>query len=308
MPDEEKTPEQIPWAERTKVTWLGNFVGLEHVWRPASGEGTKTTADVYGKDFEWSVTVDAKAEIRNYMSLDESLTNDIQAFWEEDKELHYSSSFRDRIMRWLRGGVERKTRKGPKEWSPRKKGRERVGKLTSEYGYGNTYNEDSSYWRGGEVFEYAHIETEDGEEGAVILWSRSGSPMGSYSLPEVWLGGFSEAMSMLEEGDPHSYETFLRWNENFENGFMWAWEKLGVFEDWDEHVTRLQDNQVRGVLKAIEKDPSILLPESVEKILENFEDFPKEIQKAVRWLMTNKRRELEKALGQKLLWEDIYGE
>jgi hypothetical protein len=309
VPEEKKTLDQIPWAERVKVIHQSDLsITLERVWEDAQGNKDTTSADVWHKDFEWSVTLDARAMIRDYMSIDDRMTKDIQAFWEEDKERHYSSTFRDRIMRWLRGGGERhQIRKGPKEWSPRNKRRDRVGKLTNEYGYGNTYNEDPAYWWGDEVFEYAHIDIEDEGEGAVILWSRGGSPMGSYTLPEVWTGGFSEAMSMMSEGDPWSVETFQHWNKTFENAFLWSWHKLGVFEDL-EQIEDLDDRHVKQVLGAIEQDPSILLPESVEQILQKFDEFPDQIQKAVNWLMRNHRRDLEKALGQKLIWGDLYAE
>lgn len=308
MPEAEKTPDQIPWTERTKVTHLSDTSAwFEQARRQGTG---RTTAECFSKDFEWSVTLDSKSDIESYMDLDERLTKSIQDFWEVDKEEHYSSSFQDRILRWLKGGGRQgKVKLGPKEWRPHRKGHGPVGKLTDEYGYGNTYNEDNTYYWG-DMFEFAHIETEEGEEGAVILWNTSGGPMGGYTLPEVWLGTFSDFMLLQSEYEPYSYETFLNWNANFENAFMWGFEKLGYFDDWDEHVIDFSDSRVQGVLEAIEKDPSILLPESVQKILDRFEDFPKEIQKAVQWLMANKRREIEKALGQQLLWKEgeLYGD
>lgn len=309
MAEEEKAPDQIPWAERTKVTHLSDFSAwLEQTWTRANEKPGKTTAEAFAKNFEWSASIDSRADIVSWMDLDERLTKGIQDFWEMDRDEHYSSSFQDRILRWL-GGGDIKLKKvvvGPKEWRPNsKKKRKKVGNVTDEYGYGNTYNDDPAYWWG-DMFEYAHIETEDGEEGAVILWNTSGGPMGGYTIPEVWLGSFGEFMTSQSEYDPSSYETFLHWNRNFENAFMWAFEKLGYFDDWDGHVEDPIDPRVDGVLEAIEEDPSILLPESVEKILFKFDEFPKQIQKAVRWLMGNKRRELEAALGQKLIWGDLY--
>ncbi len=312
MPPREKPPEQIPWAADTKVSSLSDFSAwFEQTWRDRKGNEAKSTAEVYAKDFEWSVTLDSRADILDHMDLDKSLTRSIQEFWDEDKEEHYTSSFRDRIERWLKGGSRRGVvRLGPKEWRPERKNRGPVGELIEDYGYGygNTYNEDPAFWWG-DMFEYASVKFEDGEEGAIILWNTSGGPMGGYSMPQVYVGDFEEFMSLQSEGDPYSYETFLSYNRRFENAFMWGFEKLGVFEDWDAHILDYDDRRVRGVLQAIEEEPVILLPESVAKILENgVEEYPKEIRKAVTWLMAHKRRELEKALGQKLLWEDVYGE
>jgi hypothetical protein len=305
---EEKIPDQIPWAEHVKVTHQSDLsIDLEHRWENAERNRNKTTADIFHRDFEWSISIDSMAAIKSHMTLDTRMTKDIQEFWEADKEKHYGSTYKDRIMRWLKGGIARSVRSGPKEWRPERKHHGITAKLTDTYGYANTYNEDSAYWWG-DTFEFAHFETEDGDEGAVILWNRGGGPMGSYFQPEVWMGDFEEFMSFQNEGDPWSVETFLGWNSTFENGFMWAWEKMGVFDDPDEHIEDLKDRHVKQVLDAIEKEPSILLPESVEKILLQFDEFPRQIQKAVTWLMNNHKRDLEKALGQKLIWGDLYGE
>lgn len=301
MPEEKPPPEQIPWAEHTKVTYQSDSsIDLR--------AGPVETADIWQDDFEWSVLLNPKIAIDGLMELDSRLTKDIQEFWEGDEKEHYSSPYRERILRWLRGGiVVAKHPEGPKEWRPIRKQPKIKAELTDSYGYGNTYNEDDSYYWG-DVFEYAHFETEDGDEGAVILWQGGGDPRGNYHAPMVYMGDFEDFFDSLYEHSPWDVETFLKWNSTFENGFMWAWEKMGVFDDPEGHIKRLDDKHGLQVLDAIEKDPSILLPESVEKILLKFDEFPSQIQKAVTWLMGNKRRELEKALGQKLIWGDLYRE
>lgn len=308
MPEEKPPPDQIPWAERTKVTYQSDSsIALEYTWQGRHHIQNKMTADIWHKDFEWSVSKNSKIEIEEYMELDSRLSKDIQEFWEGDQEAHYSSPYRDRIMRWLRGGmVVAQHPEGPKEWRPAKK-QPKIKADLSNYGYGNTYNEDNAYYWG-DVFEFAHFETDEGDEGAVILWQGGGDPRGNYHMPQVYLGNFEEFMDSQYEHSPWDYETFLGYNQTFENGFMWAWEKMGVFDDPDEHIDDLSDKHVKQVLEGIQKDPSILLPESVEKILLKFDEFPQQIQKAVTWLMGNKRRELEAALGQKLIWGDLYRE
>lgn len=291
----EKAVEQIPWAKATKVTTdRGNVVGLEGVER--------TTADVWRGGFEWWVLFDSEVSIKNYMSEDPARTRSIQQYFEENRH----GSFQERIEDWLKGVEKELPREGPKEWRPK---RGRIGRIIEDegYSYGNTYNDDSSYWWGS-VFEYAHVGFEDGDVGAVIVWHRGGDPRGNYHLPVVYLGRFDEFMDAQREGDPHSPDAFLRWNEFFENGFMWAWERMGVFGEPEETLEGWEtDKRFLQVSKAIRQDPSILLPESVEKIIEKFDEFPEDIQKAVRWLMGNKRREIERALGQRLIWEDLYG-
>jgi hypothetical protein len=296
---EKKEPEQIPWATNIKVKYQSDLsIALE--------KGNKiNTADIWHKDFEWSVAINSKIMVDEYMTLDDRLTGSIQKYWDSYEG---SNTYRDRIMGWLKGEARGAVlpRVGPKEWRPPSKKREKSWKL-ADYGYGNTYNEDNSYWWG-DVFEYAHFMTDEGDEGVVIMWQGGGDPRGNYYSPMVYMGNFEEFMSMQHEGDPYSVETFLHWNRIFENGFMWAWEKLGVFDDGGEQIEDMKDKHVNQVLEAIEKDPSILLPESVQKIIDRFDDFPKQIQNAVTWLMRNHRRDLEKALGQRLLWGDLYGE
>lgn len=308
MAEEKLPPEQIPWAEHAKVTYQSDSsIALEYTWQGRHHVQNKMTADVWHKDFEWSVSKNSKIEIEEYMEPNERLTKDIQEWWEEQDDKHADTNYRSRILGWLKGGIGHYSHpEGPKEWRPTRKQPKIKAKL-SQYGYGNTYNEDNSYYLG-DVFEFAHFETDDGDEGAVILWQGGGDPRGGYHMPVVYIGNFEEFMDSQYEHSPWDYETFLSYNETFENGFMWAWHKLGVFDDPEENIQDLSDEHVRQVLDAIQKDPSILLPESVEKILLKFDEFPQQIQKAVNWLMANKRRELEAALGQKLIWGDLYGE
>lgn len=306
---EEKTPDQIPWAERVKVTDQSDLsVGLEYKWQPADRLRSKWTADIWHKDFEWSVSKNSKIEIEDYMDLDPKMTNEIHEWWEEDLGKNYGQTYKDRVLRYLQGGVreQRRLPVGPKEWSPGKKRIKIKAELTDTYGYGNTYNEDPAHWWG-DVFEFGHFTTAEGDEGAVILWQGGGDPRGNYHTPQVYLGQFEDFMDSQYEHSPWDVETFLRYNGAFENGFMWAWEKMGVFDGPEEKIADLNDRHVKQALGAIQKDPSILLPESVQKIIEKFDEFPSQIQKAVTWLMGNKRRELEKALGQKLIWGDLYG-
>lgn len=294
---EAKIPEQIPWAERVKVIHQSDLsIQLEHLWNAPRRNKSKTTADIWHKDFEWSVLIDSRSQIEHYMQLDKVLTKDLDEWWDQKDSEGADTAYKSRVLGWLKGGIHQPQHpQGPKEWRPSRKVSKINAKLDT-YGYANTYNEDNTYWLG-DQFEFAHFKTDDGDEGAVILWNTGGGPMGRYSRAEVWMGDFEEFMDGQYDNDPHSIESFLRWNDLFENGFMWAWEKMGVFED-PEEIEDWSDRHVIQVTGAIKKEPSILLPESVEKILLKLDEFPAPIQSAVNWLMANKRRDLEKALGQ----------
>lgn len=237
---------------------------------------------------------------RIFFTLNDQLTRDIQDYF----EVRGTDDFEKTVRNWLKGGVPVKLlpRQGPKEWRPPSKARSEPWVLKGDWSIGNTYNDDQTYWWG-DKFQFANFETDDFEDGTVIAWE------GMDRFPEVYMGAdFEGFISDQHESEPYSKETFLRQNSIFENGFMWAWEKLGVFDDPGDHIRRLGSEQAIGVLDGIEQDPSILLPESVEKILRKFSEFPVQIQKAVTFIMNNHKRDVEKALGQKLIWGDLYRE
>jgi len=284
--------EQIPWALMTKVTYKSDMsVMLER-------ENAK--ADIWHQDFEWSISLNSRSIIKDFFTLNQQLTRDIQDHF----AVEGTDDFEKNVRSWLKSGAPVKLlpRTGPKEWRPPSKARTAPWILKGDWDIGNTYNDDPAYWWG-DKFQFANFETDELEDGTIIAWE------GRDRYPEVYIGSdFEGFISDQNEGDPYSKETFLRQNSAFENGFMWAWEKMGVFDDPADHIRRLKDDPVKGVLAAIEEDPSILLPESVEKILRKFSEFPIQIQKAATWIMNNHKRDLEKALGQKLIWGDLYAE
>lgn len=137
----------------------------------------------------------------------------------------------------------------------------------------------------GSAFDYVHFITAAGGEGAVILWRE---PSGEYSEPEVWTGPFEDFLAVQESGDEEGPLAFLKWNETFENGFVWAITELGGFEAFGYY---LDDDAAR----AIEMDPGILHQDAIDRILkghmkepsrplmeERLANFPDEIQRAVR--------------------------
>jgi hypothetical protein len=131
----------------------------------------------------------------------------------------------------------------------------------------------------GSIFRFVHFETKDRQEGAVIQWGENGD---RYGNPEVWLGKFEDFMSAQSLYQPGGPDEFLEFNELFENGFMWALERLGAF---DEPPTQLTPE----VLEAIADDPESLLRESVEKMLPRIGEYPSELQEAVAYWMDLER-------------------
>jgi len=133
----------------------------------------------------------------------------------------------------------------------------------------------------GSIFRFVHFETRAGEEGAVIQWSENGD---RYGDPEVWLGKFEDFMSWQSLYQPGIPDEFLEFNEFFENGFMWAIEHLGAF---DQPPTTLTPE----VLEAIADDPESLLWESVDKMLPRIGEYPAELQDAVAWMQDIRPKE-----------------
>jgi hypothetical protein len=209
------------------------------------------TLEVYN-DGGYSILYNSRAMIEDYMTLDEALTDEIQ----EDFENTYD---RGGYIEWM------------KDWLGKR------GWRVSSLGADNTYNWDSTYYWG-EVFEYVHFETDDGNEGALIMWHLGGDPRGGYAAPEVWMGGFEEFVGLQEEGDPSSVDT-LRWvDERFEGGIAWA---LRYFE-------------AEGMLD-LREGPA----------LEFFEAMEAERIRAEEEEERRRRREIERRLGQRYLWPEM---
>lgn len=276
---------EIPWTKEVTVTTdRENVIGLKN---------GHYTADIWRHNFEWSISVDSREMIKDFLKEDEPLTRSLQEYFSDSR-----GEFMENVKNWLKGNTK-PLPKGPKEWRPRAK---TVGKLFDDgepYRHGYTAGDDTTYWWGGE-FEYASVDLEEGGEGVVIAWNGSG-------VPHFYKGrSFEDFMNLQYEGEPYSAETFLHFNTFFDNAFMWAWERMGVFDHPEEAIDEWTDDHVQQVEEAVRQDPLILLPESVDKILLNLEAFPDGFREAARWVAGQRFMELEKARGQKLIWGDLY--
>lgn len=262
-------------------------------------------------DGEWWCSHDSQSEIKDHMTLDRGLTNQIQADWEEGRY----EGFYEFCRKWLKGTLVPAEKRGPKDWSPGGSKKMRpLGRVFGPDGGGwgseNTYNLDSTYFWG-DTFEYMHFLTQDdNEEGVIVQWHSS--PL------EVWMGDFGSFMSSQDEGDPKNSETFLHWNGIFDNTILWAFDELGLFEGRvhmmpkfggvQEPVSHEPPEQIVKAFAMTEKSPYhrsqlILYPELVEKILAHRDILPGEIVRAAGMEFDRVIRRMEEGHGQKRFWE-----
>lgn len=209
--------------------------------------------------------------IPQFMTRDEELTQEIRAGLQGVDEPNR--------LEWLRLWAEphptRSWKKGTViTEAPRRQGMpKRIGAL----GVDDTDNWDPYTYRG-TSFKYAHF-TND-LKGAVILWSLGD---GKYSEPEVWIGDFEEFMAFQTVDPPDDPEWWLHYNQEFDDGIVWAATQLGAFDrpgllaDWP--------------LEAVCSDPQALLRESIDRMLPRLAEYPECLQDAVReWLEVNPPR------------------
>jgi hypothetical protein len=227
-----------------------------------------TEAHIYPNG-EYYIVIDSKSFARQFMEKDEALTREIQDYFLEYARRNppgYTPDSITYLEHWIRPhaawvfGKEPVVPGGRREWE------------FGEYESGNTANWAEDIWLG-DVYSFIHFRTPD-VDGAIIRWHRGGDIRGNYSDPEVWFGDFHAFMSNQEDEDWWTPAGFLKWNDFFENGFMWALDRLGSF---DGDITL-----EKTVYKAIEEDPSVAAPPIDRKILENEKAFPPEVVRAVR--------------------------
>lgn len=217
---------------------------------------------------EFDLDFDSKILIRNFMTKDEEKTREIRGKFQtpgvldiwEDYLRHWAEP--PPMLSFRHGQVVSTWPEGPDQ--PRRI----VG-----HGLDTTTSWARKYYKGS-VFRFVHFETKEGQEGAVIQWGEDGD---RYGEPEVWIGKFEEFMSAQSLYQPGGTDEFLEFNGFFENGFMWALEKLGAF---DEPPTVL----TQEVLEAIAEDPEALPWASVDKMLLRFGEYPTELQEALAWM------------------------
>lgn len=258
-------------------------------------------------DGSWTGYIESRKEIRDFMHKDGRLTTLIRKAFDETYD---GGGWGNWIARWIRGKVVPKEGfpRDPKEWIPVGAKRfEPLGRI-GDLGSGNTYNEDNGYFWG-DIYEYTHFVTEDGDEGAVIMWHGGGDARANYSHPEVWMGRFQEWWDSQWEHDAGSSESFLHWNDRFDNMILWALDELGLFEGrphefnthWEGRHMRRAEVPTQ-VARALREKPDILYPSLVEKIMTHTEFLPSQVVDAARVWVDQWNREADKARGQTYLF------
>lgn len=281
--EEEKIP-QIPWAKYTKVVYLSDvFVNLQN-------EDLKLEIERSG-DF-WG-SYNSRDVIKRHMKLNRYLTNQIQKEFEKYEGGGWINFFKEWIHRTKTPDIP----EGKKEWRPGKKTTRHW--KTGQMGSDNTYNWDGAYWWGS-TFEYLHFVTEDLEDGIIVMWHLGGDVRGNYSYPEVWIGDVGSFFSDQNEGNPGSSETREHYTEVFENGILWAYDQMGLFDP--EKIEKLP----KWVEEAVFDHPDLLWPELVEKLIPIKDRLPGLLARTVDRILLRKKIEEEKSSGQTYFWPGLY--
>lgn len=263
---------QIPWAEVTKVTYKNGFIVLK---RP------NAELEVW-RDGDVRISFESRKDIESHMKLDWCLTQELRSwieFCEDDQD--------DCIQAWAVGKAVYVVPPGTLEWRP---GSKVDSRELGMYGQGN--NADNELWRG-DPFDFTHYQTPD-SEGLAIKW-HDGADV------EVWTGDVESFMGSQEEPDPDSMDDFRHYNELFENGILWAFDEMGVFDRPDIRVPE-------SVIELVWEDPDLMWGELVEKLIPQVErnELDPKLEEAVRTWVTRRHREAERATGQKFLWPRLY--
>jgi hypothetical protein len=261
--------DQIPWAEHVRVVYLEpegirlKLLGVELFIE---------------KDGSWYPNYESRVVIHDFMRLDPDLTGDLRRY------LKGCPRSRDACIKdWVLGTPVKAIR----EWRPVRAGRPWD---FDTLGQGTTRGHEEYV---GDVLEYLHFVTDENKVGAVIRWPAVDAE------PEVWMGDFDGFITHQEFPEPEP-EDFLRFNEMFENGIIWAYEQLGLF-DFDK-----ASGLPYLAVQAIRRDPDILYPAIVAVLEPQLDAVHGLLEDAVNVWKIRRRRELEKATGQKLLWRSIY--
>lgn len=292
-----ENPPQIPWAKEVKVT---------HAEIKPGHEGEKIySVDLELPDITASISrggsvdleVDSRKNISEHMEKSEELTNSLRRFLKRK-----GGFFIDGTLDWLGGSEEADVppwegnKPGVMDWWPgydAKKGR--VGKLA--YHKTGRIVDITDYWIGS-GFPYVHFRLPDGDEGLAIDWgehhethsnlTRLGTPEGQ----EVWIG-YVEGFLMANEESFDSSESYVAYNDQFENGLLWALDLMGSLT-----LKRAPE----WAVEIIGDYPTLLWPDLARKILEDPGNYHEVIERAARQWLDMERKAGEAETGQIYLW------
>lgn len=273
-------PLYIPWDNHTTVArWSDTRLTLE---------SATTKADVDGFA---NISIEHKVDetFPMYMTRDEHLWDVAREGIENCDSDHWDCL---RRIFWSKKEIEHKRGlpPGKKEWRPDAEPHRSIWSK-GDWGLGYTSSDDFNVDKS---FEFLHfVEEEEGYEGLVITWARSGGT-------EVWVGNVGEFLDELRT--PRDYDEYPGFNSHFDNGLLWALDQFGFLEDPEFY----ESTESRWVIEALEYDPFFLWPDLVERMRPKIALMPRAIQKAVATVDRKRRLEEEQATGQGYFWPRIY--
>lgn len=237
---------KLPWSDAVRVKELEE-------WKYAVLETPGIEARI-DQDGTFDLKFDSRFVIGRWMSEEPRRTKELRGFlgalgFAGPFDIEDMDGVNRLIEAWVTPHPGYSVRKRKPEWPA---GRE--GWAVGILGSANTMRAMDFL---GDAFQYVHFVSGDGREGAVILWQDDD---GNYEDPRVYTGDFEGFLRSQEEGDLSSPAAFLRWNAVFQNGFMWALDRLGGFYSPGPYISP-------QAAEAIAMDPASLLPESIDKIL-----------------------------------------
>lgn len=292
---EVKDVPQIPWAKNVKVT--GSYIFKSSGVRDSVELAIPTywmKASVISNG-QIHLEVDSKRNIGQYMSKSPELEKSIFKYFKRADYHPGVSSFISEVVDWVKGepftqSKEYGSRPGVLDWVPgMKQLPQRIGRIGSfDSGKVKTAFDD---WIGS-PFSYVHFVNQaevfplaEADDGLVILWGDKGKP-------EVYTGDVEGFMFANQESFS-SWESYRDWNDTFENGFLWALDYMGVFE---------QHGQVAWAVDMIENDPDLMWPELVQKLLPIRKQLPVALETSLMVWMERRQVEADEAAGQRRFW------
>jgi hypothetical protein len=276
----------IPWAKRTIVTdgYKDPQSGYRDIELQTENPWMSAQVDYHGGiDLE----IDSEDIIGDYLKRSPALTRSIRKYL----DISGARYFHDHVEDWVKGIVpepsDELVREGVLDWEPPKKPPvwKKLGKM-AYHGKGKS-TEISDSWVGS-TFPYAHVIFTEIEG-----WPEDGLVVNFGDKPEVWLGDVDAFLAANEENF-ESPEAYLDYNAHFENGFIWALNEMGAFDeggsipDW--------------VIDVLSVDPDLMTPEIVEKLLPQYDILESNLQTAIQKWLDHREAEREQATGQLRFW------
>ncbi len=285
----DKVP-QIPWAKHTRVTGAHFFVRRPQEIDSVEMESLKVKASII-KNGKVHLDIDSKENIKRFMDRAPALEKSLLKYLKK-ADYDPAISFISGTLDWMNGVPYVHTDEPPPpygdspgvlDWMPfiGPARPPRIGR-TGHYGSGSV-RQTFDHWIGNRL-SYVHIDLIDPKWGEALVVQWDDEP----KKPEVWTGDV-ENFFLTNEEDFEGWENYQHYNDVFENGLLWALDYMGRFEENDLPEWAVQ---------LIERDPDLLWPDVVDKLLPIQNELPEDLHKALGVWIDRRRAEAEEAAGQ----------